>query len=247
MDGKIDLITIISLVVAIVVIFKLRSVLGRRTGDEESRYERARTERQAGANKADDKVVTLPRRNQGEPAPAQVGAQASVAEAEERIRTFAGADQGVARGLIDILKLDNAFDPEHFVRGSKQAYEMIVTGFAEGNRKMLKELLSKEVFDGFAGAIADREQKGEQIDQSFVGIQKADIVESEVKSGIAHVTVRFVSQLISATRDRAGEVIAGDPQKVRDVTDVWTFSRDISTPRARQNPNWKLIATQAAA
>lgn len=250
MDGKFDLITIISLVVAVVVILKLRSVLGRRTGDEDSRIERARIERQQAAAGNDDKVVTLPRRDRerGDAiSPAPSTAQVSVAEAEERIRTFAGANTGVAKALIDILKLDNAFDPEHFVNGAKQAYEMIVSGFAEGNRKLLKDLLSREVYEGFVGAIGEREQKGEQIDQSFVGILKADIVEAEMKSGVAHLTVRFVSQLISATRDRGGAVIAGDPQKIREVNDVWTFSRDISSPRALQNPNWKLVATQPEA
>jgi predicted lipid-binding transport protein (Tim44 family) len=248
MDGKIDLITIISLVVAVIVILKLRSVLGRRTGDEEGRIERARIERQQAASRGDDKVVTLPRRERGETAVAgQTTTEVPVAEAEARIRSFAGADQGVAQGLIDIFKLDIAFDPESFVRGAKQAYEMIVTGFAEGNRKMLKDLLSKEVYEGFVGAIAEREQRGEQIDQSFVSILKSDIVEAEVKNGIAQITVRFVSQLISATRDRAGVVVSGDPQKIREVTDVWMFSRDIGNPRARQNPNWKLMATQPEA
>ena len=105
--------------------------------------------------------------------------------------------------------------------------------------------LSREVYEGFLAAIGDRESRGEQIDQSFVGISKANILEAEMKGGSANVTVRFVSQLISATRDRAGEVIAGDPQRIKEVTDIWTFSRDLSTPRARQNPNGKLVATQA--
>ncbi len=249
MDGKFDLITIISLVVAVVVILKLRNVLGRRTGDEDSRIERARIERQQAAAGNDDKVVTLPRRDRdrNQAASTPPVAQVSEAAAEEKIRTFAGADVVVAKTLIEILRLDNAFDPEQFVNGAKQAYEMIVSGFAEGNRNLLRDLLSREVFEGFDGAITDREQKGEQIDQSFVGILKSEVVEAEVKSGVAHVTVRFVSQLISATRDRGGVVIAGDPQKIREVTDVWTFIRDISSPRALQNPNWKLVATQPEA
>jgi len=245
MDGKVDLITIISLVVAVVVILKLRSVLGRRTGDEESRVERYRTqqqERQAG--QPQDKVVTLPTREGAMAGPGN--AQIAVAEAEERIRSFAGGNEGVADGLIEVVRLDNGFDPKNFLDGASQAYAMIVTAFAEGNRKLLKDLLSREVYEGFAGAITDREGRGEQIDQSFVGINKADIVEAEVVNGNAQVTVKFVSQLISATSDSAGEVISGDPQKVKDVTDIWTFSRDISTPRARQNPNWRLVATQAA-
>ena len=84
--------------------------------------------------------------------------------------------------------------------------------------------------------------RGEQIDQSFVGIKSADLVEAELKGGIAQLTVKFVSELISATRDRAGEVISGDPKRIREVTDIWTFAREV----ASRNPNWKLVATQAA-
>ncbi len=249
MDGKIDLITLISLIIAVVAILKLRSVLGRRTGDEETRIERYRAEqqRQAGTGTAvpsPDKVVTLPRRGLEE-ATAEAGTQVSTAEVKERMRTFAGEDERVTQGLLEIFRYDPEFDPEHFIRGARQAYEMIVTAFAEGNRKILKDLLSRDVYDGFVSAIADRESRGEQVDQSFVGINKADIIEAEVKDGRAGITVRFVSQLISATRDRTGAVTAGDPQRIKEVTDIWTFHRDISTARARQNPNWKLVATQA--
>jgi predicted lipid-binding transport protein (Tim44 family) len=53
--------------------------------------------------------------------------------------------------------------------------------------------------------------------------------------------VRFVSQLVSVTRDKLGAVIDGNPDKVTDVTDVWTFARDITS----RDPNWKLVATEA--
>ena len=122
---------------------------------------------------------------------------------------------------------------------------MIVSAFAEGNRRMLKDLLSKDVYDGFSAAIADRESRGETLDQQFVGIKKADIIEAEVKNGVATLAVRFLSELISATRDKAGEVVSGDAQKIKDVTDIWIFSRDVSTAKARGNPNWRLVATQA--
>ncbi len=248
MDGKIDLITLISLVVALVVIFKLRGILGRRNDEDDARMERYRAEQRksaaGGAGKADEKVVTLPQR---EPATARTAADASVAvaEAKARIHSASGSNPEVERGLLDILRLDPQFDPEPFIRGAKQAYELIVTAFAEGNRKLLRDLLSREVYDSFHTAIADRESRGEQVDQSFVGISKADIADAELKEGVAQVTVRFVSQLISATRDKSGAVISGDPQTIREVTDIWMFSRDVSTPRARSNPNWKLVATQA--
>ena len=57
----------------------------------------------------------------------------------------------------------------------------------------------------------------------------------------AQITVRFVSQLVSVTHDRAGAVIDGSPDKVTEVTDVWTFARDLSV----RDPNWKLVATEA--
>ena len=245
MDGKIDLITLISLVVAIVAIWKLRSVLGQRTSQDETRIDqqaraRQERERQAAANQ---KVVTLPRRGAEETAAAPAAAdQAAIAQAEEKVRTFS-SDPAVEQGLLAILRADSTFDPAHFMQGAKAAYEMIVNAFAEGNRKMLRDLLSKDVMDGFNAAITDRERRGEVIDQSFVGINKAELVAAELKNGIATLTVKFESHLISATRDRGGEVIAGDPQKISDVTDYWSFARDV----ASRNPNWKLVATESAA
>ncbi len=246
MNGNIDIVTLIALIVAVVVILKLRSVLGRRTGDDDARIEQQyRAQQEAAASS--DKVVTLPRRAGEQEPDILPDSEVSIADAEDRIKTFAGSNSAVKQGLLDILHLDPSFDPEKFVSGAKSAYEMIVTAFAAGNRKLLKDLLSSEVYEGFVGAISDRESREEQIDQSFVGIDSAGIIEAEVNSGIASVTVRFASQLISATRDSAGEVIDGDPQKIKEVTDIWTFSRDISTPRALSNPNWKLVATLANA
>lgn len=243
MDGRIDVITLLFLIVAVVVILKLRSVLGRRTGDEEARYERqarAQQEARERAEAAKGKVVTLPRR---EREAATVGSHEGVAtaDAESRVKNFAGGNTFLEQALLLIARADATFDPEQFLRGAKQAYEMIVTAFAEGNRKLLKDLLSREVFDSFAAAIADRENRGEQIDQSFVGINKAELVEAELKGATAQVTVKFISQLISATRDAAGQVISGDPQRIREVTDIWTFAREVTS----RNPNWRLVATQA--
>jgi predicted lipid-binding transport protein (Tim44 family) len=242
MDGKIDIFTIMFLVLAVVIILKLRSVLGRRTEDDEARIDRNRAlERARATGKAapNENVVALPRRDRPEQ-PAETVTAASAA-AEERVRTFAAGDRSLEDGLLSIYRADSSFDPDTFVKGARQAYEMIVTAFAEGNRKALRSLLSKEVFDGFAGAISDREARGEIIDQSFVGINKADLLEAELKNGTAQVTVKFVSELISATRDRAGAVIAGDTKRIKEVVDIWTFAREV----ASRDPNWRLIATQA--
>jgi len=243
MDGKIDIFTLLFLALAVIVILRLRSVLGRKTGEDDARVERSKAEQRARAAAAQgqDKVVTLPRRDRPEVAQDKPVAVTAAAGIEEKVRTLASGNEPLANGLLAIAGADPAFDPEHFIAGSRQAYEMIVTAFAEGNRKTLKGLLSRDVFDGFSAALGERESRGEQIDQSFVGINKADIVEAELKGGVAHVTVRFVSELISATRDREGAVITGDPKRIKEVIDIWTFAREV----ASRDPNWKLVATQA--
>ena len=246
MDGRIDVSTILFLVLAVVIFLKLRSVLGRRTGDEQTRFERYKAQREAsqrnGKLAGQDKVVTLPRREREEVEP-RAGAEPQMrADVEERVKGLAAGNASIAEGLVEIVRADATFDPDSFLKGARAAYEIIVTAFAEGNRKTLKGLLGREVYEGFAGAIADREGRGEQVDQSFVGIKTADVVEAELKNALAQVTVKFVSELISATRDKAGQVITGDSKRIKEVTDIWTFAREVDS----RDPNWRLIATQAA-
>ncbi len=236
-----DVITIVALVIAAVVFMRLRSVVGRRTDDDEARIERYRSQRnaqqQTPAN--DGKVVTLPRR---ETVTAGAPVREATADRDLRITKFAAGNAQIARGLIDIANKDAAFDPVEFMKGARAAYEMIVMGFAEGNRNLLHDLLSPEVFSGFAQAIHAREEARQKVDQSFVGITAAEMVEAELAGASAQVTVRFVSELISAVRDDAGQVVSGDPKRIKEVTDVWTFARDVTA----RDPNWRLIATQAA-
>ena len=239
MNGFIDIYTVIFLVIAVVVFLRLRNVLGRRTGNERPPFDPySRRESLPPAAAAGDNVVGLPRRGT-EPngaAPPTVGPAA-----EERIKTIAPTGSTLNEGLTAIAAADRSFDPQQFIGGAKTAYEMIVTAFAEGDRKTLKQLLSREVYDGFVSAIAEREGRGETIEFKFVGIDKADITGASVKGATAQITIRFLSKLISATRDKNGAVIDGDPVHVGDVTDIWTFAREI----ASRDPNWKLVATES--
>ena len=102
-------------------------------------------------------------------------------------------------------------------------------------------MLSREVYDGFVAAITEREGRQETIEFRFVGIDKAEITDASLKGGTAQITVRFLSKLISATHDKEGNVVDGDPVHVGDVTDIWTFARDV----ASRDPNWKLVATES--
>lgn len=229
--GFFDFGTIFFLVAAVVIFFQLRNVLGRRTGSERPPFDPYAAGRTRDDAQKPENVVSLPRkRAPGEPA----------IDAYAAIDAFAKPDTDLNKGLRAIKDNDPAFDPKTFVDGAKMAYEMIVMAYADGDRKTLKNLLSREVYDGFVAAIGDREAKSEKIQSSFVGIDKADIVSAEMKGSEAHITLRIVSELISATRDKAGAVIDGDPETVAEVKDVWTFARDTRS----RDPNWKLVATE---
>ncbi len=132
------------------------------------------------------------------------------------------------------------FDAKHFLTGAKAAYEMIVTAFAEGDRRTLKGLLSREFFENFDSAITDREQRGETVESRFVAIESATMSAAEMRDKTAQVTIHFVSQLVSVTRAKDGSVVAGSADKVTDVNDIWTFARDVTS----RDPNWKLVATE---
>jgi predicted lipid-binding transport protein (Tim44 family) len=242
MSEAFDIYTLLFLVLAVVIFIRLRNVLGRRTGNERPPYDpyTRPDAKRAGAPDANEPVVALPR---GRPARVPVEASGpSTEDIEARLGRHAPKDSPLGQSLTGLIRADPAFDPGQFLDGAKGAYEMIVMAFAEGNEAELKQLLGTEVYDGFQRAIRERQSRGEKMESSLVGIDKADIIEAEVKNRTAYVTVKFVSELVSVTRDADGEVIEGDPKKVREVTDIWTFARDI----ASRNPNWKLVATEAA-
>jgi predicted lipid-binding transport protein (Tim44 family) len=230
-----DIYTIIFLALAVFIFLRLRSVLGQRTGRERPPYDSY--SRREGARPAPgDKVVALPGR-----APDTAQKSAEPVEPADRWKGIAEPGSALATGLDAIVREDNSFDARHFVTGARSAYEMIVTAFAAGDRRELKGLLGREVYEGFESAIKEREQKGETVETRFVAIDGADLVSAEQRGKTAQLTVRFRSQLISVTRAKDGTVIDGNPDKVTDVTDVWTFARDVSS----RDPNWKLVATEA--
>jgi predicted lipid-binding transport protein (Tim44 family) len=233
-----DIYTIIFLALAVFIFLRLRSVLGQRTGRERQPYD-SYAAREPVRSPANDKVVTLPPRTT-EPASTRP-VEVTPPPAADRWKDVAETGSAMAAGLDAIAAVDPSFDAKHFVAGARAAYEMIVTAFAEGDRKQLRNLLSREVYDGFDGAISEREGRGETAETRFVSIDGSTLTVAELRGRTAQITLRFVSKLISATRDRSGNVIDGNAEKVTDVTDVWTFARDISS----RDPNWKVVATEA--
>lgn len=244
MQNSFDMQTLIFLALAVFVAWKLRSVLGQKTGHEQppkdpfSRREAPpplRPDQPGAQPEARDNVIRLPGA-----ANDQVAAPPPPAE---RWKDIAPADGPVMAGIESIVKQEPAFDPHEFLGGAKAAYETIVTAFARGDRKTLKGLLAKDVYDGFEQAITDREKRGEKAESSFVSIDKAEFVGIDVKGKTAQITVAFVSQLISVTRDAQGAVVDGSADQVSQVNDIWTFARQLGS----RDPNWLLVATEAGA
>jgi predicted lipid-binding transport protein (Tim44 family) len=237
MNQAFDPLNLLLLAVALVVFLRLRSVLGRRTGHEKPPFDPYAARRTADPKTGPEttgKVIHLPR-----------GSNDAAGEATHEPVWSGYADEGsaLAQGMEKIATSDSGFSPKAFLDGARAAYELIVTAFAQGDKDTLKPLLARDVYEGFASAIESREKEGRKIESRFVGIDKAILTTADLIGRRATVTVKFVSQLISATLDQAGHVVDGDPKEIREVTDVWTFERDVTS----RDPNWKLAATGEAA
>lgn len=229
--GSNDIVTIFFLVAAVLIFIQLRNVLGRRTGNEKPPYDPYSRRETADARPSAGKAAPLP-------APTEMAEPTNPYGVAD---TFTAAGSDLNNGIRTVIDADPSFHPAEFMKGARAAYEMIVMAFAEGDRSTLKNLLSKEVYDGFEAAIRDREAKGERLNSTFVGIEKADMLSAGMRGNEAFVTVRVVSQLISATYDKQGTLVDGHPEEVAEVKDIWTFARDVKS----RDPNWKLVGTES--
>ncbi len=233
MQDTFDASTIIFALLAVFVLWKLRSVLGTRNGAEKPPAQNSFFNNPSAAN--DSKVVALPGAAPRVPPPA-----APAVPDPNRWKAYAEPGSRVANGLDAVAAADPGFDLEQFVAGAKKAYEMIVTGFATGDRELLARLLDHDVYDSFAAAIDARANRGESLMTKVVSIDKTSIFDAALRDGVLQLTLRFMASLITATHDKDGKLIDGDPEKTVSMVDLWTFARAV----ASSDPNWKLVATQ---
>jgi len=161
---------------------------------------------------------------------------------EEDINQSFAHDEPVVKPVVKLNS--ETFDEnakKEFLKGAKIAYETIVTSFSEGKLKDIKSLLAKDVYDQFDQAVKDRKTKNLSSNTKFVGINSAEIKNHEQNKNMLEVTVEFVSEIISHTKDKENKTVSGDPEKIKKVHDIWKFSKDSRSI----NPNWVLIDTQA--
>ena len=156
-----------------------------------------------------------------------------------RPREAAGMAPAVEQGLRAIAAADRRFDFTAFLEGAKGAYSMILEAFWRGDKEQLAELCDRDVYDGFAAAIDEREKAGETLDNRLVRIEEATIHSATLDGRIARIAVVFTADTAAVTRDKDGHVIAGSLDDAVESRDIWTFSRDV----ASQGPDWLLDET----
>jgi predicted lipid-binding transport protein (Tim44 family) len=208
--------------VAVFVILRLRSVLGRRTGHEQrptpAPEPRQVDQRTADDVDEDDNVVRLPGRDG---------------------QTIA-KETPLGAGLTQIKLADPNFDAADFQEKGKVAFEYIVMAFAAGETAKLKPLLSRDVYEGFASAIKSREDEGLTLTTTLVRIKDAELIEASMTGRTASITVRYVTEQINVTTDAEDKVVDGDPDRITEAVDIWTYERNTRA----SDPNWTLVATE---
>jgi len=212
--------------IAVFILLRLRNVLGTRTGHEKPPEDLRSGRKPLGTEQKEGTVIALPRR-------AGPGGEAALSPAEIRLR----------QSLTEIALADSGFDADDFVDGARQAYEIIIIGFAKGDREMLKGMVGEEVFANFDAAIQAREAAGQTMDTRLAAIGEARISQAALRGKVAEVTVKFTADLVSSVKNAAGELVQGHPSLPQQVSEYWTFSRDTGN----EDPNWNLIATSADA
>lgn len=205
--------------IAIFLILRLRSVLGTREGYEkpplpvpEATGRRARPEFEVIEGRPDRDIID-----------------------------HVPEDSDAARALGAMKGADPSFNVREFLQGARGAYEMILMAFERGDLASVKPFISPEIYDAFAAVVEERERNGLKVEATFVGISDLALRDAVFDKGTreAELSVRFVGELTSVVRDRAGEVVEGSSTAIKRQRDVWTFARVMGSP----DPNWILVAT----
>jgi predicted lipid-binding transport protein (Tim44 family) len=204
--------------IAIFLILRLRSVLGTREGFEKPKVHKPAPKRRSAP---DLEVID------GGPDP--------------DVTDYVEADSDTGKALTAMKVADRSFNVREFVRGARGAYEMILTGFENGDLAEIKPFLSDDVYEAFAGVVEAREKDGLSVDFTFVGISETTLVDAEFDKGTneAEVSVKFLSESTSAVYDKGGDLKEGSTTDIKKQRDVWTFGRTMGTG----DPNWFLVAT----
>lgn len=203
--------------IAVFLILRLRNVLGEREGFEPPREVSDALQRRGPALE----VI------EGGPD------QDILDHAEE------GGDTAIA--LAKFKSADSQFGVSDFLQGARGAYEMILMAFEKGEMATILPYLSEDVYESFAQVVDGREAQGLTVEAEFVGVREMTLQSAsfDEATGEGELSVKFIGEMTSVVRDRAGEIVEGSESQIKRQKDVWTFARVMGS----DDPNWRLVAT----
>lgn len=215
------------IVIAAVLIFWLRNTLGTRHGSE-----RERPNPLEGLNPS--AIET-----RGRIIDISDGGYPDREMVEEILQGIDCQGKDAQQGVLDLIRADRSFDPHTFVEGAREAFPIIIEAFAKADLRTLKDLLSPGVYAAFEQAIEDRQVKGQTVTTEIHAVRKTQIMDVRLMERMAYIKIRFIADETSVTRDRDGSILSGNPDRITEMNDVWTFGRDLRD----KDPTWFLYET----
>lgn len=213
--------------VAAGLVFWLRSVIGTRHGDERERpnpFTSAPAEKPAFEGTDAAKTLDLP----------------AIADTGMMPRNASITNAASEMGLEDIARADRSFDPVSFITAAQEAFAIVVEAFAKGDRETLRDLLADPVYSAFDAALRDREKKGETVSTEIHAVRHADITDARLTGKDAYITIRFTADETCVIRNANGAILSGDPDRITEMVDLWTFTRNVKS----RDPRWLLCETR---
>lgn len=213
--------------------FRLWSVLGQRTGNE--------SEPEKWEAPEDNKIADISSHSEsdrGKVIPLRPDQDVIIPSGSEQA---AAVNPAIQNGIREIAKLDPSFHIGHFAEGARLAFDMVIKAYASVDKDKLKELLSDSVLKKFSKVMDQRQVDGQILEVEIKSINVAEIESVKVVDGVASIAIKFVSEQMVATIEKNGDINDNPAKLYVPMTDVWTFSRDLSS----KNPNWSLSATKS--
>lgn len=214
-------------------VFWLRSILGERHGDE-----RERSNPFTSVPVDEDKKKEVSKNKKGAKAPMlSIVTEEDAPPSLPRGVSFGHED--VEEVLDDMARVDRNFDVESFSSAAKDAFVIVVEAFAQGDRETLKDLLSKKVYTAFDAALKTREEKGENVLTEIHAVRELEFKTAILEKSTATITVAFTADETCVIRDKDENILSGDPDRITQMIDVWSFTRNLKS----KDPRWLVSET----
>jgi predicted lipid-binding transport protein (Tim44 family) len=218
-------------IIAIVIFYKLNKQLGKIDEEEKRNIE----DKVSLMRRMQDELLKKNNsNNQAQPLQQKLIGQSSTLQGLENV------DEATKQNLETIFASCN-ISYEFFINGAKSAFEMVLKSFSNGDISTLKMLLSEKIFSAFQKALNQRNIDQQKLTTNLIAIEKAEIISAMTLENNASIVIKFVTKQINYICDKDDKVLEGKKDEINQITDIWTFKKDLTIA----NPNWIVNATSA--